>query len=155
MSNGCEEWNDLCRRVTFALWVCLYVYAFNWFEWFTFKRNIYAILFFALYPIACARRLLAVCVSSMLIVALASKRFRKGKTSTTVVAHHHPPIFQRSLSAWVYSTLCWSFSFIHIQFGIYIFYTQVTHWCNIFVVPLLLSMKYARIRRCFIQFWSE
>lgn len=24
MSNGCEEWNDLCRRVTFACYVLIY-----------------------------------------------------------------------------------------------------------------------------------
>lgn len=109
MSNGCEEWSDLCRRVTFAL--CTY-----WFEWFTFKRNnMYAIWFYAharhtfsaLYTIHVWCRVLARvrCVQS----CFAFDAVRKGKTSTSAAARTHT----HTRTVW-HLWVCWSF--MHVRF---------------------------------------
>lgn len=121
--------NDLCRRVTFVLGL----YAFNWFEWFTFKRNIRDFILLSL----------------SLKLALHSNRYRKGKTSTSVAAHHCPNVyFSLSLIVSLTWHRCVGHSYIKIGY-----FTQVSHWCNTAVVQCCCCNTPAFDRCCCCRFF--
>lgn len=104
--------NDLCRCVTFTLYVCMHSidssglplkeictrFYSSLQSFHTFAQNKWC-------RVPCARR--SLCSK----IALHSNRFRKGKTSTSVAAHQYPERCLLHIVSLTCLSLCWSFMF--------------------------------------------